>query len=79
MEASGRGEQIARGVTFAISAAGKLLGMVIGANELVVRPSMRETAVGFAALLFAGAEAFERAMLRAMRSIFAAPPAEEKR
>lgn len=79
MDGSVRGERVVRTVTFAISAVGKLIGMFIGANELVVRPTMREAAVGFAALLFAGAEAFERAMLRGMRSIFAAPPEEEKR
>lgn len=69
-------ERALRGLTLLTTGLGKLLGLGIGVNEILIRPSLRESALAYGALIFAGAEAVERALVRTLKTVFS--PEDEK-
>jgi hypothetical protein len=56
-------------VTLLVTNLGKLTAVAVVINEALIRPTLREAALMVAALLFAGAQAVESALLNLLRSL----------
>ena len=69
--------RLVRSSTLLITNIGKLVGVAITINEVLIRPTMRESAVAVAALFFAGAEAVERSVIKILNNILASSPEQK--
>lgn len=68
--------EAARGFALILTNSAKVLGLIGGANELLLRPELRPVAVAFCAFLIAGGIGLE-SFLRAFFAVSAAPPPQE--
>lgn len=56
--------------TLLLTNAGKLLGLAIAVNELLIRPTLRESALAFAGALIFGVQTVENIILGAIDRMF---------
>jgi hypothetical protein len=56
----------ARGVTLVITNLTKILGLIVAVNEILIRPSIRDSALAVAAAMMFGAQTVENVLLGAI-------------
>lgn len=69
--------EAAKGFGLVLTNSAKLLGLVGGANELLLRPELRPVALAFCALLISGGIGLE-SFLRAFFAVSSPPPPSQE-